>query len=132
MNETVRKTDGHYRVGLPWRNRSPSIANNRGLAESRLCLLKRRFLKDEEIYRTYKATMKEYFSKGYAVKIQPCELSVEGKVGWYLPHHLVVHARKTDKVRVVFDYAAKCMGTSLNDQLMQGPNLNNNLMRVLM
>ena len=41
MNETVTKTDGHYQVRLPWRNRPPSIPNNRGFTESRLCSLKR-------------------------------------------------------------------------------------------
>ena len=35
-------------------------------------------------------------------------------------------------VRVVFDCAAKYIGTSLNDQLMQGTDLNNNLIGVLM
>ncbi|XP_068689567.1 uncharacterized protein, partial [Montipora foliosa] len=134
MNETVTKTDGHYQVRLPWRNRPPSIPNNRSFAESRLCSLKRRLVKDEELHRKYNTTMDENLSKGHAVKIPPRELSVEGKIVWYLPHHPVVHtmARKPDKVRVVFDCAAKYMGTSLNDQLMQGPDLNNNLIGVLM
>ena len=132
MNETVRKIDGHYQVGLPWRKRSPSVPINRVFAESRLRLLKRRLLMDENLYRKYSATMNEYLSNGHAVKIAPRELSVEGKVVWYLPHHPVIHARKPDKVRVVFDCAAKYLGTSLNDQLMQGPDLNNNLIGVLM
>ena len=132
MNETVRKIDGHYQVGLPWRKRSPSVPNNRGFAESRLRSLKRRLLKGKNLYRKYSATMNKYLSNGHAVKIPPCELSVEGKVVWYLPHHPVIHARKPDKVRVVFDCAAKYLGTSLNDQLMQGPDLNNSLIRVLM
>ena len=126
MNETVTKTDGHYQVGLPWRNRPPSIPNNRGFAESRLCSLKRRLLKDEELHRKYNTTMDGNLCKGHAVKIPPRELSVEGTNVWNLPHHPVVHDRKPDKVRVVFDCATKYMGTSLNDQLMQGPELNNN------
>ncbi|XP_068704023.1 uncharacterized protein [Montipora foliosa] len=76
--------------------------------------------------------MDEYLSKSHAVKIPPRELSVEGKIVWYLPHHPVVHVRKPDKVRVVFDCTAKYMGTSLNDQLMQGTDLNNNLIGILM
>ncbi|KAK2549393.1 hypothetical protein P5673_030222 [Acropora cervicornis] len=34
--------------------------------------------------RNYSATMNKYLSKGHFVKILPCEMSVEGKVVWYL------------------------------------------------
>ena len=71
MNETLTKTDGYYRVGLPWRNRLPLILNNHGFTESRLCSLKRRLLKDEELHRKYNTTIDEYLSKGLAVKIPP-------------------------------------------------------------
>ena len=35
------------------------------------------------------------------------------------------------KVRVVYDAAAKCGGTSLNKELLQGPQLNNSLVGLL-
>ena len=41
------------------------------------------------------------------------------------------HPQKPDKVRVVFDCSAKFQGTSLNDQLLQGPDLTNTLVGVL-
>ena len=132
MNETVILTGGHYQVGLPWKRRPPSIPNNRSLAESRLPLLKRRLLRDENLHTKYNATMNEYLAKGHAVKISPDELPTDGKIIWYLPHHPVFHPRKPEKARVVFDCAAKYMGTSLNDQLLQGPDFNNNLVGVLM
>ena len=132
MKEMVTMTKGHYQVGLPLRHRSSSIPNNRSLAESRLRLLRRRLLRDENLHAKYNATMNEYLTKGHAVKIPPDELPTDGKVVWYLPHHPVFHARKAEKVRVVFDCAAKYLGTSLNDQLLQGPDLNNNLIGVLM
>ena len=50
---------------------------------------------------------------------------------WYLPHHPVFHAQKPGKVRVVFDCAAKFKGTSLNDQLLQGPDLTNGLLGII-
>lgn len=109
---------------LPWRQSSPLIPNNRSLAESRLRLLRRRLLRDDNLHTKYNATMNEYLTKGYAVKIPPDELANDGKVVWYLPHHSVFHARKPEKVWVVFGCAAKYMGTSLNDQLLHGPDLN--------
>ena len=50
---------------------------------------------------------------------------------WYLPNHGVYHPRKPEKIRVVFDCNAKFRGTSLNDQLLQGPDLTNSLVGVL-
>ena len=45
--------------------------------------------------------------------------------------HGVYHKKKPGKIRVVFDYSAICDGESLNQQLIQGPELTNNLTGVL-
>ena len=42
-----------------------------------------------------------------------------------------MHPKTPDKVRVVFDCAAKYHGVSLNDNVLQGPDLSNNLIGVL-
>ena len=59
------------------------------------------------------------------------ELRADGKPLWYLPHHAVFHPHKPDKLREVFDCAARFRGTSLNDQLLHGPDLTSNLFGVL-
>ena len=133
MKETVTLVKGPYQIGLPWKRRPPLISNNRSLAESRSDQLKRRLLKNEDLRAKYTTTINEYFSKGHAAKPISGELlPTEGKLVWYLPHHPVFHPRKPGKVRVVFDCAAKFLGVSLNDTLLQGPDLNNNLIGVLM
>ena len=46
-------------------------------------------------------------------------------------HHGVYHPRK-GKLQVVFDCGAEFKGTSLNEQLLQGPNLTSSLIGVLL
>ena len=75
--------------------------------------------------------MQEYIVKGHAQKVPIEELSLKEKPIWYLPHHPVTYPQKPGKVRVVFDCAAKYCGTSLNQQLFQGPDLTNSLVEVL-
>ena len=48
-----------------------------------------------------------------------------------MPHHAVYHPLK-DKIRTVFDCAAQYDGTSLNKELLTGPDLTNSLVGVLM
>lgn len=50
---------------------------------------------------------------------------------WYLPQHPVTHPLKPEKVRTVFDCAAQFVHTSLSRQLLQGPDLTNNIVGVL-
>ena len=70
--------------------------------------------------------------KGHAQKVPKEELNLKEQPVWYLPHHPVTHPLKLGRVRVVFDYAARYCGTSLNQQLLQGPDLTNPLVGVLM
>ena len=45
-----------------------------------------------------------------------------------MPHHGVFHPQKQGKIRVVFDVASLHDGVSLNNQLLHGPDLTNNLL----
>lgn len=77
------------------------------------------------------ATIKDYITKGYVSKVTPQDLSIEpSKVG-YLPIFIVVHPKKPEKLRMVFDAAAKTRGTSLNDMLLKGPDQLNSLVDIL-
>ena len=65
--------------------------------------------------------------KGYA---RYAENEQVGKI-WYIPHHGVTHLSKPGKLRVIFNCSAEFGRTSLNKQLIVGPNLANQQVRVL-
>ncbi|VDI41660.1 Hypothetical predicted protein, partial [Mytilus galloprovincialis] len=56
----------------------------------------------------------------------------EGAESWYLPVFGIYHPKKPGKIRCVFDSSAKFGDVSLNKVLLQGPDLNNSLLSVLM
>ena len=130
MEASVKHKDGHYEIALPWKNYPPCLEDNKRLAEHRLSLLKKRLQRDPALLSKYAAFMEDLLSKGYAQRVQDNKLG-SLNTHWYLPHHPVFHPKKPDKTRVVFDCSAKYRGTSLNDQLLQGPDLTNSLVGVL-
>ena len=125
----TRKDGAHYEVPLPFRNIGIQLPNNRNQAVKRMHHLKRRFIKDPQFFEEYKRQMEELVSKCYAKKtdIKPDN----GKL-WYLPHHGVKHPSKPGKVRIVFNCSTNYGGTSLNRNLLSGPDLTNQLTGILM
>ena len=118
MESTVKLSNSHYEIALPWKNNPPCLENNKSQAESRLQLLKRRLQRDEILLKKYKDFMDDLLRKNYAEKVTSEDLSL--KDTWYLPHHPVFHPQKPDKVRVVFDCSAKYRGTSLKISSYRG------------
>ena len=131
MNESIKLEEGHYEMALLWRQQPPELPNNKSLADHHLKLLKRRLTKDPLLHGKYTEFMADLLRKGYAKRVHTAQLEQLSTPIWYLPHHPVFHPQKPDKVRVVFDCSAKYRGTSLNDQLLQGPDLTNTLVGVL-
>ena len=130
MNKSKCLVGGHYQLALPWKPGAPNFDDNRTVAEARLNSLKKRLDKNPELRQKYTAVIEDYLAKGYAGKVEKGETKTEAN--WYLPHHAVSHPRKPDKVRVVFDCSASFKGKSLNQQLLQGPDLLNSLVGVLL
>ena len=80
----------------------------------------------------YREVIDNYISSGFARKLSKEELNKVSNTHWYLPHHPVTSPTKPGKVRTVFDAAAECEGTSLNKNLLTGPDVANNLVGVLL
>ena len=91
--------------------------------------MKKRLEKDAELQKRYVNVVESYITNGFARRVNEADNEAPGR--WFLPHHPVFHPHKPDKVRVVFDCGARHKGKSLNDQLLKGPDLMNNLVGVL-
>ena len=132
MQSSISKVNGHYQFPLLWKVKGKfMLSNNISLAQKRMFSLKRRLLNDDSLRQKYAEVINTYVTKNNA-RIVPQE-KPEGKrnMTWYLPQHPVVHVHKPEKVRVVFDCAARYNGRSLNDALMSGPPLMTTLVGVL-
>ena len=129
MKNGIRHMNGHYKVPLPFRDENPVLPCNRDYAIKRAHSIRRKMLNDESFHHAYINFVMNLVKSGHAYKVT--ESFSEENQCWYLPHHAVYHPRK-GKIRVVFDGAAEYKGTSLNKQLLQGPDLTNQLVGVFL
>jgi hypothetical protein len=127
---TLRYVGDRYEVGIPWKNQRPGLPDNREAAEKRLRSLEASFKKRPEVKEQYREAFKKNIEKGYISKISQEKAAEEG---WYLPHFAVIKQDKqTTKVRIVYDAAAKYEGCSLNDEMFPGPNLQRDIVDILL
>ena len=131
MESSAVHKEGHYEIALPWKYWPSSLPNNRVLADHRLKLLRRRLVKDPDLFQKYSAFIDSLLDKDYARKVPYHQVNRSGRATWVLPHHPVFHPKKPEKVRVVFGCAAKPRGVSLNDVLLPGPIMTKSLFGVL-
>jgi len=128
-DDNVRLVEGKYELPIPWKS-SCTVPNNISVAMSRLKSLKASLTK-RGLSSRYHDEIVKLLQKGYAEVVPDREIHKSSRV-WYLPHQAVLNDKKPDKVRVVFDCASKFGGQSLNDKCLQGPNLTNELLHVLL
>ena len=122
VQKSCQYVDGHYEIALPFRDQNLKLPNNKSVAYKRLEQLKRQFQRQPDFFNEYSKQMTKLLDKGYAERAPDSLSDVEGRK-WFLPHHGVQHPVKKGKLRVVFDCATRFNGTSLNDELLQGPDL---------
>ena len=119
----------NYEIPLPLKEGFDTLPDSKPAALKRLNSLKKKF-KDKDYFEQYKQFMDKLLERGYAEVIQSSDR--QGSSRWFLPHFGVCHPDKPDSIRVVFDCAAKVGDLSLNDLLLQGPDINNLLLGVLL
>lgn len=130
MDAEVRQDEGNSWVApLPFRSPRRQLPNNREQALKRLQSLRKTLEKKPKMKEHYIKFMQQMIENDQA---EPAPPIAKGTECWYLPTFGVYHPQKPDQIRVVFDSSAEYEGTSLNDVLLKGPDLNNSLLGVLM
>ncbi|XP_023159054.1 uncharacterized protein LOC101454434 [Ceratitis capitata] len=124
---TQRAEDGRFIVRLPIKEDIP-IGESRNAAVRALLRMERQFNTDKNLHDEYKKFMKELIDLGHMEAADSTTKTV-----YYMPHHAVVKdTSATTKLRVVFNASMKTSsGKPLNDALMVGPQLQQDLFSIL-
>ncbi|XP_035215273.1 uncharacterized protein LOC118188865 [Stegodyphus dumicola] len=123
-----RDIESRYVVTLPLRQ-DVHLGDSSLLATQRLNNLWKRLDKTPDMSRMYCEFMSEYEPLGHMQKLQ----SVSETLKCIMPHYGVYKAESsTIKLQVVFDASAPSSGVSLNDRLMNGGVVQDDMFSILL
>ncbi|XP_069106579.1 uncharacterized protein [Argopecten irradians] len=130
MDRDFRKDlHGRWTAPLPFKPHRPRLPNNKSQAVKRAHILDNTPRKDPIKRAHFITFMQKLFEQKHAELAPPLH---DGQECWYLPIFGVYHPKKRDQIRGVFDSSAKHDGLSLNNVLMSGPDMTNNLPGILL
>jgi len=131
VKTVTRDESGRFIVRLPFRDNVDKLGDSREIALKRFDSLERRLKSNKTLHAKYSEFMREYIALGHMSPVPDGDQ--ESKPIVYLPHHGVFKdSSATTKIRVVFDASAKTSsGVSLNDTLLVGPTIQDELFDII-
>lgn len=129
---TIINNQGRYVVKLPVKEEVlRRVGDTKEIALRRFFRLERRFQHDAEFKAQYVKFTHEYMELSHMKIVSPSDQV--NSTYFYLPHHDVLkQGSQGSKMHVVFDASCKSTtGVSLNDALMVGPVVQQDLMAIL-
>lgn len=131
LNNFTRGIDGRFSVRLPFKDNVPELGDSFETAKRRLINLERKLCKSPDIQWQYNNFMREYLAHHHMEKVEFKDLPPRHN---FLPHHHVLKPESSStRLRVVFDASSKTTsGYSLNDVLMIGPTIQDDLFAILL
>lgn len=132
LKNVSRSASGRYTVALPFRDPDPKIGNSYNSAYKRLRSLERRLSKDPQLRIHYSNFLQDYLDSGHMSLIKDKNSVFDDS--YFIPHHCIQKLdSSTTPLRVVFDASASASdGESLNDKLMIGPKLQQDIFSLLL
>jgi len=119
-------------VKLPLSDSPVILGDSYHTARAKFLALQQRLLKQPQLKKDYSQFLDEYLQLGHMTPVD----EVEGKkevAKFYMPHHgIVKETSSTTKLRVVINGSEKnSNGVSLNDIMMAGPNVQDDLFDIV-
>ena len=130
---TTRQADGRVVVALPFKPNTRPLGHSKAQALRRLTSVWDKLQRDPDYKQLYVDFIAEFRQMGHLEVVPPDEIDIPDSQCFYLPHHGVVKSTSTTtKLRVVFDGSAKSSsGISLNEKLMIGPRIQEDIFSIL-
>ena len=127
VESNIKVVNGRYEIPVPLRQDVvQNLPSNYGYALKRFISMKTSAARNPKIKLTLLNTFRELIDEGWIVPV-PTDEHASNKPLWYLPYFVT----RQEKARVVYDGSATVSGASLNDAVLSGANLLNDLVEVL-
>ena len=123
--------DGYVQLPLPFRDEVLALPDNSAEVFCRTRSTLSQLCKHEWKMTQCVESMKRNLEQGYVEQVTKEHCPSTPGALWYIPIFSVTRAKKA-KIRLVFDASAQYSGVSINDKLLQGPDLTNILRGVLL
>ena len=132
LDSTTIHDGSRYIVGMLWADDNIHLTDNFYASLVQFKSLEKRLEKDLNLKTQYASDIRSDVEKGYVVPVSPHDSKNRSDREWYVPHHPVLNPNKPGKVWRVLNGASRFHGNSLNNSLLVGPDLLQNLLFVLM
>lgn len=135
---TRRQPDGRYIVNLPFNPRiglEANLGSTFPMAVASLKSRESRFQRDPTFYQKYYYFIHDYLESGHMSPVSNNNLAeIRSKPHFFIPHHGVIkQSDSSGTIREVFNGSAKLKSSkSLNECLLPGPKLQNDLVKLIM
>lgn len=123
----------HWHARYPWIEDPVTLPNNRRAVKATFLRTEKQLAKELEWKAAYKAQVYDMVERNAAIKLSKEQL--ENWIGpvWYISHLIAPNPHSvTTPVRLVWNSSQKYRGQSLNDLLIKGPDVLNNIRAVLL
>ncbi|XP_060799637.1 uncharacterized protein LOC132901338 [Neoarius graeffei] len=127
-SEVCQDSTQSWVTPLPFRAPRKHLPNNRDYAIKRLKSVCHTLEKNPVMREHFMQFMQKMIDSQHA---EIASVLQEGQESWYLPSFGIYHPKKPGQIQIVFDSSAQYEGISLNNVLLKGPDLNNDLLGVL-